>query len=72
MLELFWSYLASPLLFLSNQNFDFTRLAIGINQIRYLNLLIPLTKMGKCTADALNFILVMLSQSPAILAQSRL
>ena len=68
--ELFWSCLASPLLFFPHQDFNFTRLAIDINQILHLNLLIPLTEKGNHTADAWT-ILVMLSQSPAILAPPR-
>ena len=70
MLELCWSCLASPLLFLPHQDFDFTRLAIDINQIRYLNLLFPLTKKGIYTANAWT-ILVMLSLAPVIFAQSK-
>ena len=37
MLELCWSCLDSPLLFSPHQDFDFTRLAIDINQILYPN-----------------------------------
>ena len=55
MLELVWSCLASPLLFLPNQDFDLTRLAIDINQICYLYLLIPLTKKGKVHGRCLNY-----------------
>ena len=53
MLELFWSCLATPLLFLPHQEFDFTLLAIEINQILHLNLLILLTEKGSHAANVL-------------------
>ena len=52
MLELFRSYLASPLLFSSNSEFDFICLTVDVNQILYLNVLILLTGKGRSKSDA--------------------